>query len=93
MRRRTRRATVCHAAGVCCAGAVPLAPSSLRTGGPQLAGSIALTFLMLFIVGALRAVVTVDRWWMAGLEMLGLGAAVAVVAYGSGYIVARAIGT
>ncbi len=75
------------------AGAVPLAPFVFATGGPQLAGSIALTFIMLFTVGALRAVVTVDRWWTAGLEMLGLGAAVAVVAYGSGYVVARAIGT
>lgn len=72
------------------AGAVPLAPYLLATEGPQFAASVALTFLMLFTVGALRAVVTVDRWWLAGLEMLGLGAAVAVVAYGSGYVVARA---
>ena len=73
------------------AGAVPLAPYVLATEGPQLAASVALTFLMLFIVGALRAAVTVDRWWMAGLEMLGLGAAVAVAAYASGYLVAHAL--
>ena len=53
--------------------------------------SIALTFTMLFTVGALRAVVTVERWWSAGLEMLSLGVAVAVVAYASGAAAARLI--
>lgn len=73
------------------AGAVPLLPYALTGGGRQLAASIALTFIMLFVVGALRATVTVDRWWTAGLEMLGLGAAIALVAYGSGYLVARVL--
>jgi VIT1/CCC1 family predicted Fe2+/Mn2+ transporter len=48
-----------------------------------------LTFVTLFVVGALRGLVTIDRWWKAGLEMLLLGAAVAVGAYGSGLLVAR----
>lgn len=74
------------------AGAVPLAPYVLATGGPQFASSVVLTFVSLFTVGALRAVVTVDRWWLAGGEMLGLGAAVAVVAYAGGYVVSRALG-
>jgi VIT1/CCC1 family predicted Fe2+/Mn2+ transporter len=68
------------------AGAVPLTPYVFA------AGSLALTFIMLFTVGALRAAVTVDRWWIAGSEMLALGAAVAVAAYGSGYVVARLLG-
>jgi hypothetical protein len=46
---------------------------------------------MLFTVGALRGFVTIGRWWAAGLEMLLLGAAVAVAAYGSGVIVARLV--
>ena len=50
-----------------------------------------LTFAALFIVGSLRALVTVDRWWAAGLEMLGLGAVVALAAYGSGALVSRLI--
>ena len=54
----------------------------------ELKWSIALTFATLFSVGALRALVTVDRWWAAGLEMLLLGLAVAAAAYGSGSIVA-----
>jgi hypothetical protein len=49
---------------------------------------VALTFSALFAIGALRSRVTVRRWWAAGLEMLLLGAAVAVAAYGSGAIIA-----
>jgi VIT1/CCC1 family predicted Fe2+/Mn2+ transporter len=74
------------------AGAVPLAPFALGLAVPQFAWSIMLTLLTLFTVGALRALVTIDRWWIAGLEMLGLGAAVAVLAYGSGAVVASMIG-
>jgi VIT1/CCC1 family predicted Fe2+/Mn2+ transporter len=57
----------------------------------RLASSIALTFLALFAVGASRALIANVRWWRAGLEMLGLGAVVAAVAYGSGAVVAAAI--
>jgi hypothetical protein len=46
---------------------------------------------MLFAIGAARALVTVDRWWVAGLEMLGLGAAVAAAAYGAGAAAAALI--
>ena len=74
------------------AGAMPLAPFALGAPGSRLAWSILLTFVTLFTVGALRALVTVDRWWVAGLEMFGLGAAVAVVAYGSGALITRLIG-
>ena len=40
----------------------------------------------LFAVGAGRALVTASRWWLSGLEMLTLGAA---VAYGTGAVIAR----
>ena len=76
------------------AGAVPLLPFALLTGaGARLTGSIVLTFTTLFVIGALRAVVTIDRWWLAGLEMLLLGIAVALAAYGSGAFVAWLLGT
>ena len=39
-----------------------------------------------------RAVVTVDRWWLSGLEMLALGVAVALAAYGSGACAAWLLG-
>ena len=73
-------------------GALPLVPYLL----PDLAVdrfvlSVLLTLAALFGVGASRAIVTVDRWWTAGLEMLLLGLMVSAAAYGSGYIVAAAV--
>jgi len=52
----------------------------------DLGWSVTLTLGMRFAIGALRATVTVDRWWSAGLEMFGLGVVVAAVAYASGLI-------
>ena len=71
------------------AGAVPLLPFAFGMATYGFAISVALTFLTLFIVGALRARVTVDRWFKAGLEMLLLGLVVAIGAYGSGLLVAH----
>jgi VIT1/CCC1 family predicted Fe2+/Mn2+ transporter len=70
------------------AGAIPLLPYVLPVPhGSRLGISVLLTFVALFTVGSLRALVTIDRWWTAGLEMLGLGALVAVAAYGAGAFV------
>ena len=70
------------------AGAVPLVPYLVPVpAADRFALSVASTFLALFAVGASRAAVTADRWWIAGLEMLGLGIAVAGAAYGSGALV------
>jgi vacuolar iron transporter family protein len=75
------------------AGGVPLLPFILLSGpAPRFSASIALTFTTLFVIGALRAVVTVDRWWLSGLEMLALGVAVALAAYGSGACAAWLLG-
>jgi vacuolar iron transporter family protein len=73
------------------AGAVPLIPFALGTTAHGFAFSIGLTFVTLFAVGALRGLVTVEPWWKTGLEMLVLGVAVAVAAYGSGVVVARLV--
>jgi VIT1/CCC1 family predicted Fe2+/Mn2+ transporter len=71
------------------AGTVPLVPYMLPTfPADRLASSIALTLLAMFVVGASRALIANVRWWKAGLEMLGLGAVVAAIAYASGGIVA-----
>ena len=69
------------------AGAVPLVPYLLPVTHTAILSSV-LTLLALFAVGSLRSLVTIDRWWAAGLEMLGLGAVVAVAAYASGAAVA-----
>ena len=69
-------------------GSLPLMPYALgATEAHRFTLSVALTFLAMFVVGALRSFVGVTRWWTAGGEMLGLGAIVATVAYFSGALV------
>ena len=73
------------------AGAVPLIPY-LVPGVEQtflLAGGFALAAQ--FGVGAARSLVTASRWWVSGAEMLGLGALVASVAYGTGAAIASLV--
>jgi VIT1/CCC1 family predicted Fe2+/Mn2+ transporter len=57
----------------------------------QFAWSAVLTLASLFAVGAARSLVTADRWWLAGLEMLALGTLVAVAAYAAAALIARAV--
>jgi VIT1/CCC1 family predicted Fe2+/Mn2+ transporter len=71
------------------AGSIPLLPYALPSLHNNAILSIVLTFTALFVIGSMRALVTVDRWWTAGLEMLGLGTLVAVAAYASGALAAR----
>lgn len=70
------------------AGAVPLLPYVLVAPERRFGVAIAAPLAILFIVGALRSAVTLLRWWKAGLEMLLVGAAAALVAYGVGYLLA-----
>ena len=75
------------------AGSIPLSPYVLPgTAEHRFAWSAAATLAALFAVGAARALVTADRWWRTGLEMLVLGALVAASAYGAGAIVAAVLG-
>jgi len=53
----------------------------------ELKWSIVFTFAILFLVGALCALVIVDRWWVVGFEMLFLGLVVVAAVCGSGSIV------
>jgi vacuolar iron transporter family protein len=72
------------------AGVLPLLPFMLP-GLPvdRFIASIALTLGAMFAIGALRALIANVRWWKAGVEMLSLGAVVALLAYISGGLVAR----
>jgi VIT1/CCC1 family predicted Fe2+/Mn2+ transporter len=73
------------------AGAVPLMPYLFPgRSSRQLVTSTILTFATLFLLGAVRAAITRDRWWRTGLETLALGTVVAAAAYGAGYLVALA---
>jgi vacuolar iron transporter family protein len=71
------------------AGGLPLLPYAFGAPAEVRFGlSILATFAGLFVMGALRSLVTVDHWSTAGLEMLLLGVLVAAAAYGSGAVVA-----
>jgi VIT1/CCC1 family predicted Fe2+/Mn2+ transporter len=71
------------------AGAIPLVPYLLPlTPSTQLASSVGATFAALFVLGTVRSAITRERWWKAGLETLGLGAVVALAAYGAGALAA-----
>jgi VIT1/CCC1 family predicted Fe2+/Mn2+ transporter len=74
------------------AGAIPLIPYLVPGSTSRLLWSTVLTFAALFLLGASRALVTVDRWWRAGLETLVLGAVVAIAAYGAGMAGAALVG-
>jgi VIT1/CCC1 family predicted Fe2+/Mn2+ transporter len=66
------------------AGFLPLIPYIIGVSdGFTIA--IIMTGIALFSVGALRNIFTKQNWIIAGLEMLGVGAIAAVVAYGLGY--------
>lgn len=75
------------------AGALPLLPYLAPSmSADRFLVSMVVTLGAMFVIGALRALIANVRWWKAGLEMLGLGAVVALVAYASGGFVARMMG-
>ncbi|HYD35775.1 MAG TPA: VIT1/CCC1 transporter family protein [Vitreimonas sp.] len=69
------------------AGSLPLVPYVLQWFGwdlatrHQLFASIVATAFALFLVGSLRTIFTKGTWWKNGLEVLGIGALAALVAY------------
>ena len=74
------------------AGAIPLVQYVLPSlGSDRLLVSAVATFSALYLLGAARALVTSDRWWLTGLETLVLGAVVAGAAYAAGRLVAAAV--
>ena len=73
------------------AGAVPLFPYLFRGVGATFGLTAVCALSAQFAVGATRSLVTASRWWVTGLEMLGLGALVAAVAYGTGAGIAHLV--
>lgn len=83
----TRHAVATFAAFVT-AGALPLVPYVWPALFPNgFASSIAMAFATMFVIGGARTFVSTVSWWWGGLEMLGLGVAVSVVAYGAGALI------
>ena len=71
------------------AGLMPLLPYVL--GINSFIGSAVMTGLTLFFVGSLRSLITRRHWLRSGLEMLGIGAIAATVAYLTGFAIDRAL--
>ena len=72
------------------AGAIPLLPYAASVPAQSRGWtSAALTLAALFALGAARGVVTRRRWWVAGCEVLALGALAGAAAYGAGALIAR----
>lgn len=75
------------------AGSLPLLPYLTQAvGAPILIQnrfglSILFTGLALFFVGVFKTRFTNSRWWVGGLEMLGVGAIAATIAYVLGALV------
>jgi VIT1/CCC1 family predicted Fe2+/Mn2+ transporter len=71
------------------AGVLPLAPYfASATPHVLFATSVGVTLAGLFGVGAARSVFSQESWLVTGLEMLGLGMVVALVAFGAGALAA-----
>lgn len=73
------------------AGSIPLLLYALAPPAMPLGVAVGGTLLALFAVGALRSAITGLRWWVAGAEMLAVGAAAAAVSFGVGALAARVI--
>lgn len=72
-------------------GAIPLIAYIFVPPASRFFATTVVTLLTLFAVGAMRAIVTEQRWWRAGLEMLVIGAAAAGIAYGIGHFMSRLV--
>ncbi|TSC80777.1 MAG: hypothetical protein G01um101429_86 [Parcubacteria group bacterium Gr01-1014_29] len=68
------------------AGAVPLIPYMVFTGGDLFSIASWSTAVVLFTIGAARSLFTDQRWYTAGFEMLCVGGTAALIAYSVGYL-------
>jgi len=72
------------------AGLVPLLPYLFAGAGTnRFLWSCVMSLTVLFVIGAARSKVGTGSWWVNGLEMLALGAAVGVAAYFAGAYTAQ----
>lgn len=72
------------------AGIIPLIPYLLRLSGAKAAHiSVGMTAAAMVLVGASRSLITIQKWYWGGLQMLVVGGAAASVAYLVGFMVDR----
>ncbi len=72
--------------------AIPLIPFFFLSAKAGMVGSIILSGLALFIIGALKARFTIGDWKKSGLEMLAVGLLAAVAGYVIGTLLGNLIG-
>jgi VIT1/CCC1 family predicted Fe2+/Mn2+ transporter len=68
--------------------AVPLLPYLVVNPPLGILASALATILVLFVVGALKTLITARPWWRSGLESMGIGIAAGIVTYGAGLLFA-----
>ena len=82
--RDPRRAAASTFAAFMLCGSVPLLPLIFGLAQP-FAAAIALTALVFFAIGALKARWSTAAWWWSGTETLGVGLGAALLAFALGY--------
>ncbi len=65
---------------------IPLVPFLLLPVSSAVFASVVISTTALFIAGAVKAKITVGKWWKSGLELAVIGGAAALVGYAIGYI-------
>ena len=74
-------------------GLLPLLPFLIGWHGPAaVMGSVAITGVALFSVGASRSAITIQKWYWGGLQMLLVGGTAAAVAFLVGFFIERLVG-
>jgi VIT1/CCC1 family predicted Fe2+/Mn2+ transporter len=76
------------------AGVLPLLPYlAPGTASGRFTTAVTVALSAMFAIGAARALISRVVWWVAGTEMLALGAVVTAVAYASGAFIASLLAT
>ncbi len=70
---------------------IPLIPFLLLPVSGAVFASVVISITALFIAGAVKARITVGRWWKSGLELAVIGGAAALVGYVIGYVLGVAV--
>ena len=72
---------------------VPLIPFFILSVSSAIIASLILSVLVLFIIGAIKAKLTIGSWFGSGVELALIGATAALTGYFIGLVVGNAFGT
>jgi len=71
-------------------GGIPLLPFIFANDASLMLASV-LTGAVFFIIGSMKSYWSTAKWWVSGLETLGIGAAAGAMAYGVGYFLSAIV--